>query len=71
MRAVQVETTIEEDGNLHLEKLPFEVGERVDVIVLARTQEKTTSDPYPLRGQPLRYERPTDPVAEQDWEVLR
>ena len=27
-------------------------------------------DRYPLRGQPYRYERPYDPVAEDEWEAL-
>ena len=28
-------------------------------------------DPYPLRGLPLRYDRPFDPVALEDWEALK
>ena len=27
-------------------------------------------DRYPLRGQPYRYDRPDDPVAEDEWEAL-
>jgi hypothetical protein len=27
--------------------------------------------PYPLRGLPIRYDDPTEPVAEDDWEVLQ
>ena len=27
-------------------------------------------DRYPLRGQPYRYDRPYDPVAEDEWEAL-
>ena len=27
-------------------------------------------DRYPLRGEPYRYDRPYDPVAEDDWEAL-
>jgi hypothetical protein len=26
---------------------------------------------YPLRGSVVRYEQPTDPVAEADWEAMR
>ena len=26
---------------------------------------------YPLRGSVVRYEQPTEPVAETDWEALR
>ena len=28
-------------------------------------------DPYPLRGLPLKYDRPFDPVALDDWEALQ
>jgi hypothetical protein len=28
-------------------------------------------DPYPLRGLPLKYDRPFDPVALEDWEALK
>ncbi len=27
-------------------------------------------DPYPLRGEPYRYDRPFDPVAEDEWEAV-
>jgi hypothetical protein len=52
-----------------LEDLPFPAGEEVEIIVLAEVTKKRKSH-YPLRGVPLEYERPTDPVAESDWEVL-
>jgi hypothetical protein len=26
---------------------------------------------YPLRGSVVRYDQPTEPVAEEDWEALR
>ncbi len=29
------------------------------------------SEHYPLRGMPYRYERPFDPVALDDWEILK
>ncbi len=28
-----------------------------------------TAARYPLRGTPVEYERPTDPVAESEWEA--
>jgi hypothetical protein len=31
---------------------------------------KATGSPYPLRGLPLKYERPFDPVSMEDSEVL-
>lgn len=34
MNAVRIETTIEADGELHLTRLPFRQGDRVEAIVL-------------------------------------
>ncbi len=71
MQAYRIETTVEPNGRVTLEALPFPVGEQVEVIVLPATNRSTADNPYPLRGLPYRYERPTDPVAEEDWEALR
>lgn len=57
-----------DDGKLVLDALPFQAGERVEVIVLA-AERATTSNRYPLRGMISRYDRPMDPVAEDDWEA--
>ena len=32
---------------------------------------KAAGSPYPLQGLPLKYERPFDPVALEDWEALK
>jgi hypothetical protein len=53
-----------------LAQLPFSPGDEVEVIVRHRKASQS-ADPYPLRGLPYSYERPTDPVAEDDWEVLK
>ena len=68
--AHRVETVISEDGKLTLENLPFFAGQAVEVIVLlsARPVVSTT---HPLRGMVIRYDDPTAPVAETDWEVLQ
>ncbi len=34
-------------------------------------REANGRERYPLRGRVVRYERPTEPVAEADWEALR
>jgi hypothetical protein len=70
MDAVRIQTMVDEHGEVHLTKLPFRPGEPVEVIVVpkpARQQGKG----YPLRGVPITYDRPTDPVAEKDWDALR
>jgi hypothetical protein len=68
--AHRVETTLQKDGTLTLDYLPFRAGQSVEVIILPQTGAVCTGNPYPLRGTPVRYERPTEPVAEGDWEAL-
>jgi hypothetical protein len=65
MQAYKIETVLAEDGTLTLTGLPFRAGDRIVVIVLGIPQD------YPLRGQPVRYDNPTEPVAQGDWEALR
>ena len=71
MQAYRIETTAEPDGTVKLDALPFPPGERVEVIILPASQSRSGDNPYPLRGGAYRYDRPTDPVAEDDWEALR
>ena len=71
MQAYRIETTVDGDGTLKLDALPFPPGERVEVIILPAPQSPNNDDPYPLRGAVYRYDRPTDPLAEDDWEALR
>lgn len=71
MQAYRIEATVEADGTLKLEAVPFSAGERVEVIVLPAQSERSAGAPYPLRGLPYRFERPTDPAAEEDWEALQ
>ena len=70
MDAVRIETTVGEHGEVHITKLPFPAGEPVEVIVV-RKPVRQQSNEFPLRGVPIEYERPTDPVAEEDWDALR
>jgi hypothetical protein len=67
--AHRIEAVLAENGKLLLDNLPFRAGQTVEVIVLP------VAPPVPagqaLRGTVLRYDQPTDPVAEGDWGVLR
>lgn len=65
------ETKLTEDGKLTLNDLPFHAGETVEVIVVSHSSGAKSADSYPLRGKPVRYIEPTEPVAEEDWEALR
>lgn len=69
MQAHRVQAIIERDGTLTLRDIPFQAGETVEVIILV--QPPPPERRYPLRGTPVRYDRPTEPVAEEDWEASR
>jgi hypothetical protein len=65
MQAYKIETVLAEDGTLTLTGLPFHAGDHIVVIVLGIPQDD------PLRGQPVRYDNPTEPVAQGDWKALQ
>ncbi len=67
--AHRVETVLSEAGKLSLDRLPFRAGQAVEVIVLPAPAPAPASQP--LRGTLLRYDRPTEPAAEADWDALR
>jgi hypothetical protein len=69
MQAFRVETTVQEAGQLILNNLPLQAGEEVEVIILVRSLKATPENPYPLRGLPITYLNPTEPVAQPDWEI--
>ncbi len=66
----RIEVTLTEDGKLSLDHLPFRAGQVVEVIVLTVPDEGSPAA-HPLRGSVLRFDRPTDPVADTDWDALR
>jgi len=71
MQTYRVETKLQKDGTLTLRNLPFQAGESVEVLVevLIVVQAASQKNSYPLRGTPLHYTGPTEPVAEEDWET--
>jgi hypothetical protein len=69
MRAYRVEKTLSEDGVLELRALPFRAGEIVEVIILSLEDKVCEVQDFPLRGKVLHYDKPTEPVAQDDWEV--
>jgi len=71
MNAHRVETTINHDGTLTINGLPFRAGNEVEVIILERSPKPSGDNPYPLRGQPIQYDAPTESVAESEWGVLQ
>jgi hypothetical protein len=64
----RIETTLEKDGTLTLEQLPFQAGDTVEVIVRAKTHEAQSPRRFALRGTPVSYISPFEPVGGNDWE---
>jgi hypothetical protein len=50
------------------QQLPAELADWVEV---ETGQNASLQARYPLRGSVVRYEQPTDPVGEGDWEATR
>jgi hypothetical protein len=67
--AHRIETVLTEDGKLSLDQLPFRAGQVVEIIVLP--VNAPTPPGQTIKGAVVRYDQPTDPVAEGDWGVLR
>ena len=65
--AHRIEVVLSEDGKLSLDRLPFRAGQVVEVIVLPVAAPVAA---FSLHGAVIRYDRPTEPVAEADWDVL-
>ena len=69
MQAYRVETTLLANGTVTLQHLPFQAGEPVEIIILARSAETPSTASRPLRGTKVQYLNPTEPVAQNDWEA--
>jgi hypothetical protein len=71
MRAYRVETVLGENGRIALDDLPFDAGQRVEIIVLSADPAGATN-PYPLRDLPYSYDDPFGPlVAPEDWDAMK
>lgn len=71
MLAHRIETIVREDRTVILDNLPFHSGERVEIIVLSQPHPVSQRNRYPLRGTPIQYIAPTEPVSQDDWEVAQ
>ncbi|MEW6716253.1 MAG: hypothetical protein AB1345_01935 [Chloroflexota bacterium] len=70
MTTYRVETTISKDKTISIKDLPFSEGDKVEVIVRS-CQYKKYHQRYPLRGQPIKYIKPFESVAEGEWGILQ
>ncbi len=66
----RTETSVAQNGTIILNGLPFHEGEKVIVVVTTRPKNKAAQTSYPLRGLPVEYKYPNEPVAENDWSAL-
>ena len=71
MHAYRIETTLQKDGTVTLDHIPFQAGDPVEIIILARTPEGQPIDNYSLRGTHVQYLDPSEPVAQNDWDTLQ
>lgn len=69
MQAYRQETIIQDNGTLTLRDLPLQAGEKVEVIIIVQSPPVPDKQRYPLRGLPVTYIDPTEPVADSDWEA--
>lgn len=71
MEAIRIEATVQPNGRVILNDLPFEEGKQVEIIVLDSNGIETAQKLNPLKGSVLRYDDPFEPAAPiEDWEVL-
>ncbi len=70
MKAYRVEKQIAANGELKLSGLPFKEGDKVEVIILL-DETGPHSVMSSLRGKVIEYLDPTEPIAEEDWELLK
>lgn len=69
MIAHRVETTLNQDGKLMLDNLPFHASEAVEIIILSQPTRVQHEKRYLLRGTALQYDRPTEPIAQDEWDA--
>ena len=68
IQAYRLETSLTVSGTLTIDHLPFEAGDRVEVIVLPQIDSAAGRSSYPLRGAKIEYVRPFETVAEDEWD---
>ncbi|MBE2197583.1 MAG: hypothetical protein IAE79_03165 [Anaerolinea sp.] len=77
MLAYRTKKKVLAHGKIHLEALPFAVGETVEIIVLAAAEQNAKPDAdssagvHSLKGSVLAYLDPTEPVAQDEWSALQ
>jgi hypothetical protein len=65
------DTSVGAQGDLHLEGLPFEPGQPVEVFVISKTAGSAAKAGRSLVGSVLEFRDPLEPVASEDWDALQ
>jgi hypothetical protein len=70
MTIYRVEVTVSDEGTLLINNLPFQAGDKVEVVVRSHKPKVAKTNRYPLRGAPIQYLDPFESVAENAWGIL-
>jgi len=64
-----------EDGSVHVNGLPLQSGQEVQVVIKTLARQPDLNDPYPLRqkaaGGHYYYIDPFEPIDSDEWESRR
>ena len=71
VRAFWRDTSVGAQGDLHLEGLPFEPGQLVEVLVISKTAGPAPAGGRDLQDSVLEFRDPLEPVAGEEWDALQ
>ena len=61
--AHRCETTLHENGRVTLDDIPFQKGDRLEIVISEKpAMKKRKTAKYPLRGQPFKLIDPFEPT---------
>jgi len=69
MEPFHTETTVRSDRSVTVVDVPYAAGQQVEVIVLPHLAPPASGRTESLRGLPVTYLDPTEPVSAEDWEA--
>jgi hypothetical protein len=71
MEIYRTEAVVSTNRTLTIEGVPFDAGDKVEVIVRVQEEAATSDNRYPLRGKSIRLVEPFESVAENEWNALQ
>jgi hypothetical protein len=70
MNSHRIKTALTENGKLSLQNLPFNKGDKVEIIILQQSTSTTNSDSFPLKNTVISYNDPFEPaIFPEDWDA--